>query len=587
VLQNQPLGKWPLGLTLITILSKVASAALILPISEAIGQLKWSWFHGKNSKDAFDFEIFDKASRGAWGSILLLCRTRGRSLAAMGALLTLLLLAIDTFFQQVTDLPTGWTLYGEGLVPRLVRYESDKLREFQNGLDIVTNDPHIQPISDSFLIANGTMPVVFGHGNRPDIPMSCPTNNCTWPPHNTLGMCGRCVETPQLLAYACIPTRIDWTSNLNATVSSYPNATVCGYFLNATTADPTLMSGYIAGSTGEPEGETLLMRTLPLISNPLRIPLWGGSIHFKQVRNPIFDVLISSIANQSEVHAGRAPMLHECMLEWCVKTIESYYWDGTYHENVTRTYVNDTLGGPLWSARPIEDNVTMTDYFENVTISTLPKDSNLSEPDWGVSNDTMFTTITVFDRVFPAFATVTNDSTEPLLRWRLGHPTQVRNKALMSVPWVSTDEIARHIERLAAALTNAVRSGSVTSEIISGKAYLAETYVAVHWAWLAFPIAMLSLSIIFLSATIVKTSGSEGDDVGLWKTSAMPTLIYSLPPGVRGKLTSSSNPKDKTEGSHGEVKIRLVPNQGWRVSGQIHASPGVRRGLSQAPAGWI
>ena len=37
VLRDQPLRKWPLGLTLNTILSKVASAALILPISEAIG----------------------------------------------------------------------------------------------------------------------------------------------------------------------------------------------------------------------------------------------------------------------------------------------------------------------------------------------------------------------------------------------------------------------------------------------------------------------------------------------------------------------------------------------------------------------
>ena len=86
------------------VLSKVASAALILPISEAIGQLKWTWFQGNESKEMIDFEIFDKASRGAWGSFLLLSRTRGRSLAALGAVLTLLLLATDTFFQQVIEL---------------------------------------------------------------------------------------------------------------------------------------------------------------------------------------------------------------------------------------------------------------------------------------------------------------------------------------------------------------------------------------------------------------------------------------------------------------------------------------------------
>ena len=132
ILKDQPLIKWSLGLTFITILSKIASAALILPISEAIGQLKWSWFHGKKSKDAFDFEIFDKASRGAWGSFLLLCRTKGRSLAAFGALLTVLLLAIDTFFQQVTDLPSRWALHGTGLIPRVVWYEPEFIETYHS-----------------------------------------------------------------------------------------------------------------------------------------------------------------------------------------------------------------------------------------------------------------------------------------------------------------------------------------------------------------------------------------------------------------------------------------------------------------------
>lgn len=49
-------------LTLANVLGKVVSAALIIPTSEALGQLKWNWFH--NSQAMWDFEIFDKASRG-------------------------------------------------------------------------------------------------------------------------------------------------------------------------------------------------------------------------------------------------------------------------------------------------------------------------------------------------------------------------------------------------------------------------------------------------------------------------------------------------------------------------------------------
>jgi hypothetical protein len=82
-LKDDSLSKWTLaektGLTLntyISILSKMAGAALILPVSEALGQLKWSWFL-EHSKQMWDFEIFDNASRGPWGSMLLLLRTKG------------------------------------------------------------------------------------------------------------------------------------------------------------------------------------------------------------------------------------------------------------------------------------------------------------------------------------------------------------------------------------------------------------------------------------------------------------------------------------------------------------------------------
>lgn len=132
--RDQPLGQRSFALSSYNVLSKLASAALILPISEAIGQLKWAWFHGSESKDIYDFEIFDKASRGAWGSFLLLFRTRGRSLAALGAILTLLLLATDTFFQQVTDYPDRWALENFGsTIASVVRYKPAYIPDFYQG----------------------------------------------------------------------------------------------------------------------------------------------------------------------------------------------------------------------------------------------------------------------------------------------------------------------------------------------------------------------------------------------------------------------------------------------------------------------
>lgn len=62
--QHRPLPRWPLGLTLnayISVLARISSAALLLPVSEALGQLKWNWFQAKRdeakqSKKMWDFE---------------------------------------------------------------------------------------------------------------------------------------------------------------------------------------------------------------------------------------------------------------------------------------------------------------------------------------------------------------------------------------------------------------------------------------------------------------------------------------------------------------------------------------------------
>jgi len=151
-------------------LGKIASAALIVPTSEALGQLKWNWFHDSNAM--WDFEIFDKASRGPWGAMMLLFRTRGRSLAALGALLIVLLLAIDTFFQQVVAMPTRWVLEEKpSMLPFTTRYEPNTPTVLVDGVKVVADDKDLFLVLDKFAYGYGTQSVPFGNGTRPDIPV--------------------------------------------------------------------------------------------------------------------------------------------------------------------------------------------------------------------------------------------------------------------------------------------------------------------------------------------------------------------------------------------------------------------------------
>ena len=171
-LKNEPLSapRSAMLLTVANALGKIASAALIVPTTEALGQLKWNWFHKSNTM--WDFEIFDKASRGPWGAVMLLFRTKGRSLAALGALLVILLLAIDTFLQQVVDLPDRWALQNAvSELPVTIQYYSGNGDIFRDGSPTAISDPDLLNVVEKFSYGNGTLQVPFGNGTRPDIPL--------------------------------------------------------------------------------------------------------------------------------------------------------------------------------------------------------------------------------------------------------------------------------------------------------------------------------------------------------------------------------------------------------------------------------
>lgn len=66
---------WPYGITLnalISVLVTVMKAAMAFPITEALSQLKWSWFNEDNKLS--DLALLDAASRGAVGALVVLFR---------------------------------------------------------------------------------------------------------------------------------------------------------------------------------------------------------------------------------------------------------------------------------------------------------------------------------------------------------------------------------------------------------------------------------------------------------------------------------------------------------------------------------
>jgi hypothetical protein len=571
-------------------LGKVASAALIVPTSEALGQLKWNWFH--NSKAIWDFEIFDKASRGPWGAALLLYRTKGRSLAALGALLIVLLLGIDTFFQQVVGYYDHWALETlTGAIPRVVHYNPVWIPTYQSGYEIVAQDTDILDALRSDFYRNGTEPVAYGNGTRPDIPLSCPTSRCDWPEYETLAVCSKCEDVSDSLnlTYTCLNTTLDWSAKWRGPVGTpYSNGTVCGHFINATSDRPVLLTGFVANGINDPSttGEALLVRLVPLTNWDTRMPEYGvGSIRFKDVRQPIFDALIASTPNgTNSIFSRVAPVVNECMLSWCVQTVKSTYEWGTYEEEIVSSYVdsNNTDGSWPWYTFPTP-NGTFYVYNQNLTLEPPSKDgnrsnANLFSPRYGMNNITAVNVMKIFDNINPSFYTVAHPTAKPLLRF-----LDISTRQIPHNLWQAPNNQSEHFEKMAQAMTNVVRS-SIDTVIVTGKAYSMKSFIKINWAWLVFPFVLLLLSLAFLVSTIKKTS--KDGSTGVWKTSTKPTLIYGLPEDTRGKFATES----AWNGSHRDVKkvrIKLLPKQGWRVSGQSLLRSPLLPTRSQPPPGWI
>jgi hypothetical protein len=110
-IDDKTVGAWKLAIqpnSLVAVFSTIAKSALLVPVAECIGQLKWIYFDSTEPKTLAHLQAYDEASRGPWGSLGLFWKTRGAAsaFALAGAFITILMLAFEPFAQQVVSFST-------------------------------------------------------------------------------------------------------------------------------------------------------------------------------------------------------------------------------------------------------------------------------------------------------------------------------------------------------------------------------------------------------------------------------------------------------------------------------------------------
>lgn len=481
----------------------------------------------------------------------------------------------------------------------MVQYTPPTVLEFSDGSQVGNPNKDLDPSIGKFFLDYGVQKVQVGNNTRPDVQLSCPTSDCTWEPYQSLGFCSECADIANMLEFGCHETKLDWITTANS-FDPYENGTMCGWFFNATSPNPILMSGYqVNPLTNEPIGQVLTTRLLPLTTNISRRPLFGRSIKFKGHRLPLTDFVVVTPPDGLEIEKVLAsvfrherPWATECVVLWCVKTIESSYHHAEYTEKITDYFINKTVGPDPWVQikveHPLEDRPDAVQYiyFQDIILSPDAKNESLT---YGASNDTAFNILTIFDTYLPSMETVNiNGSNEfalqvkhkdpssspdvstPVMKYRTRFKSPYE-RVFYNNPWRAPRNITKHMEDLATTMTNIIRM--ISKDNVTGRAYSEETYVEVRWPWLSLPVGLLLMTFIFLVATIMRTS-KEKDNVGVWKTSAIATLLYGLPDNLQRKIASQADGTPRAKAK--ELNVRMLPTEGWRASGLLSPSPPVQ-----------
>ena len=360
------------------------------------------------------------------------------------------------------------------------------------------------------------MPAYF-QGNVTSFPLDtfCPGETCTWPDFETLAICSSCTDITAHLSHACLEESGSWREDFNPEPPK-TNATrtrSCGWYFNATSDEPLLMTGYNLDGHG-----TLISRHLAYHDHIQNELVWGGSLLSKHIPYPLADFAVVSNTDFLAVHRNETPQAISCTFRWCVQRVRASFLKGVYSETVLSTYTDDTQAPDPLSCTIRPDGSRDWHYAANITLS--PPTSNET---YLITNRTMLSARWAIDDWIPNSIIQVNATASKVAHYPL--PSELGGPLTETVYnnlWLVPGEAASLVQRLAQDLTTNLRNDPRYGEVVYGSGVFV-TYVAVEWAFFVFPLVVLALTLGLLLATIVQTHRKE-----VWKASDLTTLVHGL-----------------------------------------------------------
>ncbi|KXJ89022.1 hypothetical protein Micbo1qcDRAFT_206609 [Microdochium bolleyi] len=509
--------------SVLAILTAAMTAANLHAVSSAIGQLKWLEFSTKQRTLRL-WEVYDDCSRGPMGAVEALFRLPG-SILTMGALVTLLSLAIGTLTQQTVELVPRFVTTPDPATTVMSFAMDYNTFPKQNGLsswnspDIASRDPGIR---------GAAMRGIFGIPTPPSFRCG---GACSWPGiHHTIAFTSSCTNVTQetMKTKQCkkpnhptlVQTRCEMTTPGGIGLSTHFVATDWATVLALNT---TANQDYFQpGIEQVASPELLRLAVLRSTSGP------DSSFNAPEVNNEdVTECTVSLVLREfRDVHTNGTNFKPEAMTD---HALGDGHWMQTQASMIAESSGSDGLSinsvfsfNTTADGRALNRSVSVCQqdilgllaYFKSPSFASEIISGNAIAPESGGA-------------VFAFIGTLKNGTTTAP-----GAPPAI-------------ESVGGLIRSMTDAMSEYVRTSTPTSFEVSGSRVDQVVFVLVVWQWLALPLLLQVLSVVFFVLVVWQSHREGGGRQPLWRNSAIAMLLHGYEP-AGGVLRASLRGDEST-----------------------------------------
>ncbi|CAG9986482.1 unnamed protein product [Clonostachys byssicola] len=568
---GKPAPSWRFGLTLNTIvafLSTICWATMMVPVTEALSQLKWNWMslHVRPLRDLY---LFDQASRWPFWSVRLLLRLRGRFIPLASAASVVLVVslvtssvtqsAIEYRLEDVPISPGGNASIG-AFAPISTEYpgriNGNESQEDCKSIRLIGLPSKVRE-KLSYAAFQGFLQPIDEPWPEPEL--KCGSTNCSWPQFNSLGVCYSILNIthklnstrtdfirptfPASLPYALLPDPINKVRNgTDALISERSESPDAGSYRavipKSGTIDPFALPAMLSSNRKNYKVMNITVDRGDFSNwhkdhkQPYWLSTYGnwGNDDVLSAALSQFHLLYSNPMAQSP-NCSRA---FEIFLHFCVKT----YNVTTENSRGKATMVSSTTklakvnyGGYTSDGRSASYSLAAEEGPHTLfNITSVPALRYLEGMILEISGSSVISgNTTVDDRHGSIPAGKEYATTDGTLDTEQGSPSMLAKQLFSKLygdTWVSNSSAdeskyetseeyidkatERNIHKLfgnvASAMTSYLRTRNEPVALEGSKTYERVNMIVIRWEWLSFLVVQIALALVFQVVVFVQTA---------------------------------------------------------------------------------